>query len=92
MNPGGIEDAAFHMETDLPGGLDDDVEQEESADINKASKRRHTKQGAAPPIFIPPFKLNVSETKSMQKMAKAISDFVIMGVGKHATVDVPCLR
>ncbi|KAG8941494.1 hypothetical protein FRC00_012349, partial [Tulasnella sp. 408] len=79
---GGIEDAAFHIETDMTGDLDDDIEQDESAGFNRGGRRRHTKQAAATPAIIPPFKPDLSETKSMQKMAKAISDFVIMGVEK----------
>ncbi|KAG9042437.1 hypothetical protein FS837_010885, partial [Tulasnella sp. UAMH 9824] len=82
---GGIEDAAFHIETDMTGDLGDDVEQE-SPGFNGGSRRRHTKQAVATPAIIPPFKPDLSETKSMQKMAKAISDFVIMGVEKlHRT-------
>lgn len=79
---GGIEDAAFHVETALTGDLDDDVQQDESVSSGGPSKRRQNKQAAAATTVIPPFKPDLAETKSVQKMVKAISDFVIFGVEK----------
>ncbi|KAG8925798.1 hypothetical protein FRC01_009688 [Tulasnella sp. 417] len=79
---GGVDKAVIRMEAAPAGDLEDDVDQEESLRGTEPPKRKPKNQPPNVSPVIPPFKPNLSETKSVQKMVKAISDFIIMGVEK----------
>ncbi|KIO19093.1 hypothetical protein M407DRAFT_224161 [Tulasnella calospora MUT 4182] len=77
---GGVDDAVVLMDTAPTGDLEVDAEPDEPIARTGASRAKRKKQPTALRAVVPPFQPNLSDTKTVPKMAKAISDFVVMGV------------
>ncbi|KIO28289.1 hypothetical protein M407DRAFT_22498 [Tulasnella calospora MUT 4182] len=83
---GGADDAVVRLATDVTYEFDDDAEEDESDPSAGETERKGNTQATVAPTFVPPFKPDLSETNTVPKMTKAISDYFVMAVKKlHQT-------
>ncbi|KAG8925065.1 hypothetical protein FRC01_010729 [Tulasnella sp. 417] len=75
---GGIEDAVVRVATNATLDTDDDIEDDDSGPPTGEPNRK-TKHPVAP-TFVPPFKPDLVETSTIAKKARAISDYIVLGV------------
>lgn len=73
--------------------VDDDAEEDESGPSAGEVEGKGKPQATVAPTFIPPFKPDISETNTVPKMIKAISDYFAMAISKYSGSTFPlCTR
>ncbi|KIO26170.1 hypothetical protein M407DRAFT_24503 [Tulasnella calospora MUT 4182] len=78
---GGVEDATIRLDTgeadDVADGGEDEDDNEDLTFATGMTKGQGNKPVA---VFVPPFKPDLTQTKSVQQMEKAINDFIFSGI------------